>query len=220
MHAVNSLHIISSMYSSASLIPRCSIGQRLLQGLLSSQKKLHKARRAWRSPRVPGVMFCWHLCIQITFGEYSRLDKHIRFGIFRTGFCVAPRSWPTKSKSCTAWVSTGCGLCQIKRNSVLLKHLFRSCSPFTILQANSWLQRCKNQSSFSLLTYSMRRSHTSWADYLITGKRKTDAKTQSRLKFLNHKTRLFRCHRNMNCSKTCPKSLNPGKAISSIKFNL
>lgn len=47
-----------------------------------------------------------------------------------------------------------------------------------------------------------------------------DIKTQSRLKFLDHKMRLFRCHTIMNCSKTCPKSLNPGKAISFIKYKL
>ena len=47
-----------------------------------------------------------------------------------------------------------------------------------------------------------------------------DVKTKERLKFLNHKMRLFRCHTIMNCSKTCPKSLNPGKAISFIKQKL
>nr|WCH57879.1 succinate dehydrogenase subunit 2 [Catenella fusiformis] len=47
-----------------------------------------------------------------------------------------------------------------------------------------------------------------------------DKKTKSRLEFLNHKMRLFRCHTIMNCSKVCPKSLNPGKAISSIKYML
>lgn len=47
-----------------------------------------------------------------------------------------------------------------------------------------------------------------------------DIATHSRLNFLNHKMRLFRCHTIMNCSKTCPKSLNPGKAISSIKYKI
>lgn len=47
-----------------------------------------------------------------------------------------------------------------------------------------------------------------------------DVSTKKRLNFLNHKMRLFRCHTIMNCSKTCPKSLNPGKAISFIKQNL
>ena len=47
-----------------------------------------------------------------------------------------------------------------------------------------------------------------------------DTNTEKRLKFLNHKMRLFRCHTIMNCSKTCPKSLNPGKAISSIKYQI
>lgn len=47
-----------------------------------------------------------------------------------------------------------------------------------------------------------------------------DVATKSRLNFLNNKMRLFRCHTIMNCSKTCPKSLNPGKAISSIKYRI
>lgn len=47
-----------------------------------------------------------------------------------------------------------------------------------------------------------------------------DINTPKRLSFLNHKMRLFRCHTIMNCSKTCPKSLNPGKAISLIKKEL
>ena len=42
----------------------------------------------------------------------------------------------------------------------------------------------------------------------------------NRLKFLNHKMRLFRCHSIMNCSNTCPKYLNPGKAINLIKQKL
>ena len=29
--------------------------------------------------------------------------------------------------------------------------------------------------------------------------------------------KLYRCHTIMNCSKTCPKHLNPGKAIANIK---
>jgi len=29
--------------------------------------------------------------------------------------------------------------------------------------------------------------------------------------------KLYRCHTIMNCTKTCPKGLNPAKAIASIK---
>nr|WOL37343.1 succinate dehydrogenase iron-sulfur subunit [Grateloupia asiatica] len=47
-----------------------------------------------------------------------------------------------------------------------------------------------------------------------------DSSTKERLNFLNHKMRLFRCHTIMNCSKVCPKSLNPGKAISLIKYKI
>ena len=28
---------------------------------------------------------------------------------------------------------------------------------------------------------------------------------------------MYRCHTIMNCTKTCPKGLNPGKAIAEIK---
>uniref|UniRef100_A0A1D8X7E0 Succinate dehydrogenase [ubiquinone] iron-sulfur subunit, mitochondrial n=1 Tax=Gelidium galapagense TaxID=317100 RepID=A0A1D8X7E0_9FLOR len=44
-----------------------------------------------------------------------------------------------------------------------------------------------------------------------------DNNTNYRLNFLNHKIRLFRCHTIMNCSKACPKNLNPGKVIANIK---
>nr|YP_010888147.1 succinate dehydrogenase subunit 2 [Fushitsunagia catenata]WJJ67924.1 succinate dehydrogenase subunit 2 [Fushitsunagia catenata] len=47
-----------------------------------------------------------------------------------------------------------------------------------------------------------------------------DSVIESRLQFLNHKMRLFRCHTIMNCSKACPKNLNPGKAISFIKYKI
>nr|WCH57783.1 succinate dehydrogenase subunit 2 [Hypnea flava] len=47
-----------------------------------------------------------------------------------------------------------------------------------------------------------------------------DLNKTGRLTFLNHKMRLFRCHTIMNCSKVCPKNLNPGKAIASIKYQL
>ena len=29
--------------------------------------------------------------------------------------------------------------------------------------------------------------------------------------------KLYRCHTIMNCARTCPKGLNPGKAIGEIK---
>uniref|UniRef100_A0A3G3MIG3 Succinate dehydrogenase [ubiquinone] iron-sulfur subunit n=1 Tax=Synarthrophyton chejuense TaxID=2485825 RepID=A0A3G3MIG3_9FLOR len=47
-----------------------------------------------------------------------------------------------------------------------------------------------------------------------------DSFENQRLEYLNHNIRLFRCHTIMNCSKTCPKHLNPGKAISFIKQKL
>lgn len=44
-----------------------------------------------------------------------------------------------------------------------------------------------------------------------------DEITQERLKQLDDPFKLYRCHTIMNCSKTCPKNLNPGKAIAHIK---
>ncbi len=44
-----------------------------------------------------------------------------------------------------------------------------------------------------------------------------DESTGERLDQLEDPFRLYRCHTIMNCAKTCPKSLNPAKAIAEIK---
>ena len=44
-----------------------------------------------------------------------------------------------------------------------------------------------------------------------------DEATGERLDQLEDPFRLYRCHTIMNCTRTCPKSLNPGKAIAEIK---
>jgi succinate dehydrogenase / fumarate reductase iron-sulfur subunit len=44
-----------------------------------------------------------------------------------------------------------------------------------------------------------------------------DDATGDRLDNLEDPFRLYRCHTIMNCAKTCPKGLNPGKAIGEIK---
>ena len=44
-----------------------------------------------------------------------------------------------------------------------------------------------------------------------------DEMTKERLEDLDDAFKLYRCHTIMNCSKTCPKHLNPGKAIAHIK---
>ncbi len=44
-----------------------------------------------------------------------------------------------------------------------------------------------------------------------------DEETGERLDNLEDPFRLYRCHTIMNCSKTCPKGLNPAKAIAEIK---
>lgn len=47
-----------------------------------------------------------------------------------------------------------------------------------------------------------------------------DGFTEERLAQLDDAFKLYRCHTIMNCTKVCPKNLNPGKAIASIKKKL
>jgi len=44
-----------------------------------------------------------------------------------------------------------------------------------------------------------------------------DEATGERLDYLEDPFRLYRCHTILNCSKACPKHLNPAKAIAGIK---
>ncbi len=44
-----------------------------------------------------------------------------------------------------------------------------------------------------------------------------DEHTGERLDALEDPFKLYRCHTIMNCTETCPKSLNPAKAIAEIK---
>jgi len=44
-----------------------------------------------------------------------------------------------------------------------------------------------------------------------------DEHTEARLDKLRDPFSVYRCHTIMNCTRTCPKGLNPGKAISEIK---
>jgi succinate dehydrogenase / fumarate reductase iron-sulfur subunit len=44
-----------------------------------------------------------------------------------------------------------------------------------------------------------------------------DEATAERLDELEDPFKLYRCHTIMNCTNTCPKGLNPAKAIASIK---
>jgi succinate dehydrogenase / fumarate reductase iron-sulfur subunit len=44
-----------------------------------------------------------------------------------------------------------------------------------------------------------------------------DEATGERLDILEDPFRLYRCHTILNCTRTCPKGLNPGKAIAEIK---
>ena len=46
-----------------------------------------------------------------------------------------------------------------------------------------------------------------------------DAK-EDRLEMLKDPFSLYRCHTIMNCTKTCPKGLNPGKAVAKLKHEL
>ena len=45
-----------------------------------------------------------------------------------------------------------------------------------------------------------------------------DESTGERLDNLEDPFRLYRCHTIMNCTKACPKGLNPAKAIAEIKL--
>jgi len=47
-----------------------------------------------------------------------------------------------------------------------------------------------------------------------------DEFTEERLRNLDDAMKLYRCHSIMNCSKVCPKHLNPAKAIAKIKQRL
>ena len=47
-----------------------------------------------------------------------------------------------------------------------------------------------------------------------------DEAAGERLDALNDPFKLYRCHTIMNCTRTCPKGLNPAKAIAEIKLKL
>jgi succinate dehydrogenase / fumarate reductase iron-sulfur subunit len=47
-----------------------------------------------------------------------------------------------------------------------------------------------------------------------------DEATGERLDALEDPFRLYRCHTIMNCTRTCPKGLNPARAIAQIKLRL
>ena len=44
-----------------------------------------------------------------------------------------------------------------------------------------------------------------------------DEKRKERLEKINDSMKLYRCHSIMNCTRSCPKGLNPAKAIADIK---
>ena len=43
---------------------------------------------------------------------------------------------------------------------------------------------------------------------------------KERLNELRDPFSLYRCHTIMNCTKTCPKGLNPGKAVAQLKLDI
>ena len=47
-----------------------------------------------------------------------------------------------------------------------------------------------------------------------------DSKKNERLKELDDSLKLYRCHSIMNCTRSCPKDLNPAKAIAGIKKSI
>ena len=44
-----------------------------------------------------------------------------------------------------------------------------------------------------------------------------DDATKERMEYVDDAMKLYRCKTIMNCSNTCPKGLNPGKAIGELK---
>ena len=62
--------------------------------------------------------------------------------------------------------------------------------PAVLLQANRWIQDSR------------------------------DEEKKERLKDLDDNFKLYRCHSIMNCTRSCPKGLNPAKAISEIKLEI
>ena len=47
-----------------------------------------------------------------------------------------------------------------------------------------------------------------------------DTNTKERLEFVNDAMKLYKCKTIMNCTNTCPKGLNPGKAIGELKLKI
>jgi succinate dehydrogenase / fumarate reductase iron-sulfur subunit len=47
-----------------------------------------------------------------------------------------------------------------------------------------------------------------------------DRETRQRLDALEDPFKLYRCHTIMNCTDSCPKGLNPAKAIADIKLKM
>jgi succinate dehydrogenase / fumarate reductase iron-sulfur subunit len=45
-------------------------------------------------------------------------------------------------------------------------------------------------------------------------------KKKERLNELDDSFKLYRCHSIMNCTNSCPKGLNPAKAIAEIKHEI
>ena len=44
--------------------------------------------------------------------------------------------------------------------------------------------------------------------------------TRERMEYLDDAMKLYRCKTIMNCTNTCPKGLNPGKAIGELKAQI
>tara|TARA_A100001015_G_scaffold288391_1_gene359189 strand:+ start:4069 stop:4788 length:720 start_codon:yes stop_codon:yes gene_type:complete len=62
--------------------------------------------------------------------------------------------------------------------------------PAVLMQANRWVQDTRDDSKMD------------------------------RLRALRDPFSLYRCHTIMNCTKTCPKGLNPGKAVAELKLEI
>lgn len=47
-----------------------------------------------------------------------------------------------------------------------------------------------------------------------------DNATEKRKEKMENSLSLWRCHTILNCTKTCPKNLNPARAIQQIKYEM
>ena len=114
---------------------------------------------------------------------------------------------------------------QNKRENMGLHEVFRSTFPIKDFAAKSQLEYFKYELEKPKYDEDecRQRGLTYAAPLKVTLRLivwETDEDTGARLDDLEDPFRLYRCHTIMNCTKTCPKGLNPAKAIAEIKKSM